>query len=149
MSVRAKACRTLVQGRQPWLTRSDCIAAVNFQAICSTNATAPPAAGEARRPFNSGGSGPRGLNAGAFTTFWNIHGANKFGATVKELDNGLYGPYLNFVGLPRDMTYPNLNGKVSRSWYVDRGTTPNNLRPEVISAVRLVILCVSAMLVRY
>jgi hypothetical protein len=130
MSVRAKACQTLVQGCQPWLTRSNFIAAVAFKANCSTNATAPPAAGEACRPFTSRGCGPHGLNAGAFTTFWNIHGANKFGTTVKELDKCLCGPYLNFVGQPRDMTYPILNGKVSRSWYVDRGITPNNLRPD-------------------
>jgi hypothetical protein len=95
-----------------------------FQAICSTNAAAPPAAGEARRPFNP---------------FWNIHGANKLGITVKKLDKSLYGPYLNFVGLPRDMTYLNLNGKVSRSWYVDREITPNNLRPEEKRDMRVCI----------
>jgi hypothetical protein len=50
--------------------------------------------GSCTRPFNSGGSGNRGAHSGAYSTYWNIHGAGEL-----QLPSTDFGPLLNFVGL--------------------------------------------------
>jgi hypothetical protein len=59
--------------------------------------------GACTRPFNSGGSANRGAHSGAYSTYWNVHGAREL-----ELPPGDFGPLLNFVGFStkRDATFP-------------------------------------------
>lgn len=47
------------------------------------------------RPFASGGDKPRGANAGAYQTFWNL---TKVDGSPVQLPDCSFGPLLNFVG---------------------------------------------------
>jgi hypothetical protein len=51
--------------------------------------------GAATRPYNSGGSGNRMPHQGAYTTLWNVFGADPIGFPPND-----YGPLMNFVAVP-------------------------------------------------
>lgn len=68
--------------------------------------------GACTRPFDSGGSGNRGAHAGAYSTYWNVHGLGEV-----NLPKADFGPLLNFVGLT-------VKGETARSryrWFFEPG----------------------------
>jgi hypothetical protein len=78
--------------------------------------------GECTRPFNSGGSADRGAHSGAYSTFWNVHGAGDL-----DLPPNDFGPLLNFVGLSLKSEVPSPN-----QWLIESGRRcPGELHEEM------------------
>jgi hypothetical protein len=67
---------------------------------------------------SSGGSNTRGLNSGAFTTFWNLWGIG-VGINGQEFQKKQnFGPWLNFVGKLSNMP-TSISDPVGRTWYME------------------------------
>jgi hypothetical protein len=78
------------------------------------------------------------LDSGAFTTFWNLKGNKQFQCS-KDLTTE-FGPYVNLVGVPRNMPLPNMRAKLTKTWLVDK-IDPTQMGPanlyEAQKAVRM------------
>ena len=68
--------------------------------------------GACARPFDSGGSGNRGAHAGAYSTYWNVHGQRDI-----KLPAADFGPLLNFIGLS-----PRVGSNSPYEWLLETGT---------------------------
>jgi len=75
--------------------------------------------GACTRPFNSGGSADRGAHSGAYSTYWNVHGAREL-----ELPPRDFGPLLNFVGMATKW-----DSESAYRWLVETGSVcPSELQ---------------------
>jgi hypothetical protein len=46
-------------------------------------------------------------------------------------NHGRAGPYLNFVGLPLNMTWPPLTSPIAQSWHIEK-IPPTKVQPQVL-----------------
>jgi hypothetical protein len=87
--------------------------------------------GRGARAFDSGGAGPRGLNAGPLNTYWHLKARGQIDAPEDD-----FGPGLNIVGLAT-ARMPSLTGRITRTWWVEGGdVSPVNIHA-AMRAVRM------------
>ena len=78
------------------------------------------------------------MDSGALTTFWNMQGNKQFQCS-KDLTTE-FGPYVNFVGVPRNMPFPSMSAKLTKTWLVEK-IDPEQMGPanlyEAMKEVRM------------